>query len=112
MSPRRIGQRWLATIGLGTLAPLVLAQMTPPGGPGMHGHGHASPAAQECRKQADEKKLPAGDERHEFMHQCLEAKQNGSDAAKSAAARAKMGDPQSGHLRSDPPPAPASPPAG
>jgi hypothetical protein len=111
MSLRRTGLCWLASVALGAVAPLVFAQMGPPGGPGMHGHGHDNPAAQECRKQADEKKLPSGEERQKFVRQCVESKQGASDAAKSAAARAKMGDPQSGHLHSDPPPAPAAPPA-
>ena len=110
MSLRRIGLRWLASVVLGTVAPLVLAQMAPPGGQGMRAHGHDNPAAQECRKQADEKQLPAGEARHRFVRQCVDSKQGASDAAKSAAARAGMGDPQSGHLHSDRPPAPTAPP--
>jgi hypothetical protein len=109
MSRRRIGGRWLASFALGTVAPLVLAQIAPPGGAGMHGRGRDHPAWQDCSKQADERKLPAGDERRTFVRQCLESKRGASDAAKAAAARAKMGDPQSGHLHSDPPAA-ATPP--
>jgi len=110
MSLSRIGRRWLGSFVLGTVAPLVVAQMTPPGAAGAHGRGRDSPALQDCRRQADEQKLPAGDERQKFMHRCLETKHAGSDAAKSEAARAKMGDPQSGHLHSDPPPATPPPP--
>jgi hypothetical protein len=84
---RRIGLRWLARFGLGTGAPPVLAQVAPPGGAGMHGRGRDNPARQDCRKQADEQKLPAGDERQKFVRQCVESKPGGSDAAKAAAAR-------------------------
>jgi hypothetical protein len=110
MSLRNIGLRWLGSIALGTIAPLVFAQIGPAGGPGGHGHGHDNPAAQDCRKQAEAQKLPAGEERQRFVHQCLESKRSSSDAAKAAAARAKMSDPASGHLHSDPPAAPATPP--
>ncbi len=108
MSFRRIGRRWLASAALGTVAPLVLAQMA---APDAHGHLHDSRAAQECRKRVEEQKLPTAEERQKFMQQCVESKQPAADAAKSAAARARMGDPQSGQLHSDPPPAPATPPA-
>lgn len=105
MSLSRIGRRWLASFVLGTVAPLVLAQMTPPGGAGARGRGGGSPAWQACRRQADEKKVPDGDERRIFMRQCLE-----TEGAQSEAARAKTGDPQSGRLPSDPPAAaPAQP---
>ena len=107
MSLRSIGLRWLGSVALGTVAPLVLAQMGPAGG---HGHGHDNPAAQECSKQAKAQKVPAGDERQKFMRQCVESRRSSSDAAKAAAARAKMSDPQAGHLRSDPPPPPTTPP--
>ena len=110
MSLRSIGARWLASVALGTVAPLVLAQMGAPVGPGARGHAHDSPAAQECRKQAEAQKLPTAEERQKFVRQCVESKQGASDAAKSAAARARMGDPQSGHLHSDPPAAATTPP--
>ena len=103
MTVRTITVRLLASLALGTAAPVVLAQMYPPGGQGTHGHGHDSAAWQDCKKQADDKKLPSGDERKKFMHQCMESKHGSSDAAKSEAARSKMADPQSGHLHSDPP---------
>jgi hypothetical protein len=109
MELRKIGLRWLASVALGTVAPLVFAQMGPPGG-AMHEHGHNNPAWQDCKKQADDKKLAPGPERKQFMQQCLESKLGSSDAAKGEAARARMADPQSGHLHSDPPAAP--PPAG
>src|SRR3974377_376040 len=99
MSLRSIGLRWLCSIALGTIAPLVLAQIGPASGPGGHGHGHDSPAAQDCRKQAEAQKVPAGDELQKFMRQCVESRRSSSDAAKAAAARAKMSDPQAGHLR-------------
>jgi len=104
MSLQRIGIRWLASVVLGTVAPLVLAQMGPASA--SHGHRRDNPAVQDCRKEADAQKLPVGEGRRQFMHQCLASRADGSGAAKGAAARAKMGDPQSGHLRSDPPPAP------
>ena len=108
MALRSIGLRWLGSVALGTIAPLVLAQIGPAGGPG--GHGHANAAAKDCRKQAEAQKLPAGEERQASMHRCLESRSSASDAAKAAAARAKMSDPQSGHLHSDLPAAPATPP--
>ncbi len=104
MTLRKLGVRWVSTLLLGTVAPLVTAQITGTGGPGMHGQRNDDPASQACRKQADDQKLPRGEERQKFMRQCMESKRDSSDAAKSAAARAKMGDPQSGHLHSDPPP--------
>jgi hypothetical protein len=110
MSLRDVGLRWLGSVALGTIAPLVLAQIGPAEGPGGRGHGHDIPAAQDCRKQAEAQKLPAGEERQRFMHRCLDSKSSSSDAAKAAAARAKMSDPTSGHLHSDPPVAPATPP--
>jgi psiF repeat len=103
MSLGRIGRRWLATFALGTVAPLVLAQMTPPAGAGAHGPGRDGLAWQDCRKQADEQKLAAGDERRKFMRQCLEAKEAGSDARKPDVARSTSGDPLSGQPHSDPP---------
>ena len=109
MSLNRISRRWLASFVLGTVAPLVLAQMTPVGPMGASGRGHDNPAAQDCRKRADAAKVAAGDARQQFMRQCLDSKRGDSDAAKSEAARAKMGDPQSGHLHSDLPPAASSP---
>lgn len=109
MSLNRIGRRWLASLVLGTVAPLVLAQMTPPGAVGTSARGHDNPAWQDCRKRADAQKVATGDARQQFMRQCLESKRADSDAAKSEAARAKMGDPQSGHLHSDPPPVATSP---
>jgi psiF repeat len=110
MSLRDVGLRWLGSVVLGTIAPLVLAQMGPAGVPGGRGHGHDSPAAQDCRKQAEAQKLPAGEERQTFMRRCLESKSSSSDAAKAEAARAKMSDPASGHLHSEPPAAPTTPP--
>ena len=108
MKLQRMRRRWLASIALGTVAPLVLAQMGAPGGPGMRGQGRDA-AWQGCKQEADGQKLPPGPERQKFMRQCVESKRGSGDAAKSEAARAKMADPQSGHLHSDPPRAPATP---
>jgi hypothetical protein len=103
--------RALVGLALAALAPFAGAQMGTPGGQGMHGHPRDSAAWQDCKKQADDQKLAAGPERQKFMRQCIESKHSSSDAAKSEAARAKMSDPQSGHLHSDAPP-PTSPPQG
>jgi hypothetical protein len=112
MNTRKSISRWLVSVALGTVAPLVLAQITPGTG-GMHGHEswRNNPQFQECSKQADEKKLPRGEERKAFMKQCLQSKPGAAkDAAKSEELREKMREGQSGHLHSDPPPA-AAPPA-
>lgn len=76
-------RRVLATFVLGTVAPLVLAQVTPGAG-GQHGHGgmRDNPQWQECKKQADDKKLPHGDERKSFMEQCMKANGGGGDPSK------------------------------
>jgi hypothetical protein len=90
------------------VAGIVVAASTLPAlaqtsGAGMHGHDSAD--WQNCKKQADDRGLPQGLERQKLMHSCMQGKHGAADAEKSAAARAKMGDPQSGHLHSDPPPA-------
>ena len=109
--PSRVAARTLIGVVLAALAPFAVAQMGAPGGQGTHAHQRDNASRQDCKKQADDRKLPGGPERHKFMRQCIEAKHSASDAARSEAARAKMGDPQSGHLHSDPPP-PTSPPPG
>ena len=110
MTVRGIGRRWLVSIVLGTVAPIVFAQVAGPGGMHDHGRGRDGPEWQDCKKQADDKKIAAGPERRQFMRQCIEAKRGASDAAKGEAAREKMRDPSSGHLHSDPPPASSAPP--
>jgi len=106
-----VATRALAGIALAALAPFAVAQVIASGGQGMHGHQRDSAAWQDCKKQADDQKLAGGPERQKFMRQCIESKHSSSDAAKSEAARAKMSDPQSGHLHSDAPP-PTAPPQG
>ena len=113
MTTRRLGSRWLLTFALGTVAPLVLAQIMPGTGRTHEREGwRNSPQFQECSKQADEKKLSRGEERKAFMKQCLQTQPGGAmdkHSAKSEELRGKMREGQSGHLRSDPPPAAASP---
>jgi len=117
MNRRQLVARWLVTVALGTVAPLVIAQITPGEG-GMHERAgwRNNPQFQACSKQADEKKLPRGEERKAFMKQCLQSKPGAAkDSAKSAELQEKMREGQSGHLHSDPPPAaapPTSQPAG
>lgn len=110
MNARRLGRRWLATLALGTVAPLVLAQMQPGG---LHDRGEArnNPKFQLCSKQADAKQLPKGAERRSFMEQCLKDAGDAKDDAKSSDLREKMRAGQSGHLHSDPPPVPPAAPA-
>jgi hypothetical protein len=109
MNIRNLPSRWLVSVALGTVAPLVFAQITPGTG-GMHEGWRNNPQFQECSKQADEKKLPRGAERKAFMKQCLQSKSgNAKDSAKSEELREKMREGQSGHLHSDPPPAVAPP---
>jgi hypothetical protein len=73
MTPDIPVRRVLATFVLGTVAPLALAQVAP--GSGQHGHGgmRDNPQWQDCKKQADEKRLPHGDERKSFLEQCVKA---------------------------------------
>jgi hypothetical protein len=105
-------RRATLSFALGTIAPLVAAQVGQGGAMGGHGHRPDNPRWQACSKQADDKKLPRGPERKAFMQECLKAGRDGGDAARSDALREKMRDGQSGHLHSDPPvaPAPAAPP--
>lgn len=65
---------------LGAIAPLVLAQVAPGAG-GQHGHGgmHDNPQWRDCKRQADDKQLPHGDERKSFMEQCMKASSGGSN---------------------------------
>jgi hypothetical protein len=109
MALRRIGLRCLATAALGAVAPLALAQMGSSGVPGMRGHGRGDPALRDCRTQADERQLPAGEQRRKFIHQCVELERGGAAPAKGATAHATTRDPPSGHLHSDPPPALTTP---
>jgi hypothetical protein len=39
--------------------------------------------AQACRKQADDQKLPRGDARREFMHNCIKSAQTAPHPAAS-----------------------------
>ena len=109
MTTRKPGSRWFLACALGAVAPLVLAQIAP-GTSGMHEREarRNNPQFQECSKQADEKELARGAERQAFMKQCLQSKPGAGDSSKSEALREKMREGQSGHLHSDPPPAPAS----
>jgi hypothetical protein len=109
-----IAVQFLAGLALAGAAPTTLAQFGQPGG-GMRERMEArnNPQFQACKKQADDKNLPRGQQRKDFMQQCMKTAAKPSDAAKSEALREKMRDGQSGHLHSDPPasspPAPASP---
>lgn len=108
---RRLLKRALMSFVLGTVAPLVVAQVVPGIEIGSHGHRADSPQLQACRKQADDKKLPQGNERKAFMQQCLQANHGNGDGSKSEGLREKMREGQSGHLQSEPPAAPPPPPA-
>jgi hypothetical protein len=107
---RRLLKRALVSFALGTVAPLVVAQIVPGNEIGGHGHRGDSPQLQACRKQADDKKLPQGAERKAFMQQCMKASHDSSDGSKSEELREKMREGQSGHLHSEPPAAPPPPP--
>lgn len=112
MDVRKLGRRWLASVALGTVAPLVLAQIGP-GAAGPHDQGGRAEraAGQECRRQADERKLMSPQERRTFMRDCLAARRADPTAeAGGAALREKMRQGQSGHLHSEVP-QPAQPPA-
>jgi hypothetical protein len=110
-SIRTLLKRAAMSFALGTLAPLVVAQVGPGSGMGGHGRHADSPQLQACRKQADDKKLPQGAERKAFLQQCLKANHDNGDGAKSEGLREKMHEGQSGHLHSEPPVAPPPPPA-
>jgi hypothetical protein len=109
-SVRRLLQRALISFALGTIAPLVVAQVGPGNEMGGRGHRGDSPQSQACRKQADDKKLPQGAERKAFMQQCLKASHDSGDGSKSEGLREKMREGQSGHLHSEPPAAAPAPP--
>jgi hypothetical protein len=108
---RRLLKRALLSFALGTLAPLVVAQVGPGSGMGARGHRADNPQLLACRKQADDKKLPQGAERRAFMQQCLKANHDSGDGSKSEGLREKMREGQSGHLHSEPPAAPPPQPA-
>jgi hypothetical protein len=110
-SVRRLLKRALMSFALGTLAPLVVAQVGPGSEMGAHGHHAPSAQSQACRKQADDKRLPQGAERKAFVQQCLKANHDSGDGSKSEGLREKMREGQSGHLHSEPPAAPPPPPA-
>jgi hypothetical protein len=110
-SVRRLLKRALMSFALGTLAPLVVAQVGPGSGMGGRGHHADNPQLLACRKQADDKKLPQGAERRAFIQQCLKANHDSGDGSKSEGLREKMREGQSGHLHSEPPAAPPPPPA-
>ena len=110
-SVRRLVKRALMSLALGTLAPLVVAQVGPGSGMGAHGHHALSPQLQACRKQADDKRLPQGAERQAFLQQCLKANHDSGGGSKSEGLREKMREGQSGHLHSEPPAAPPPAPA-
>ena len=109
MNANRLGRRCLVTLALGTVAPLVLAQVLPGGGMHERGEARNNPRFQQCRKQADEKRLPNFPERRSFMEQCLKDAGNATDDAKGTDSRENVREGQNGHLHSDPPP--AQPPA-
>jgi len=109
MSPRRIGRRWLASFVLGTVAPLVFAQMTPPSDAGAHGRGGGIATRPDCREHADERRLPAVDPPKSRMRRCLGTNLAVQDAAGSTATDPRAGGPASAPLHGD---APAAAPPG
>jgi len=66
------------SITLGTVTPLVVAQVSPDDDTGGRGHRGDNPQWQACKKQADDKKLPRGPERKAFMQDCLKSSQDSS----------------------------------
>jgi len=64
------------TVGEIVFATVSVADDTPPPSqtpdePPPGGHHHNNPAWAACKQQADDKKLERGEERREFMKQCL-----------------------------------------
>ena len=74
MNVRKVLIRAMLSITLGTVAPLVVAQVGGGDETGAsRGHHADNPQWQACKKQADDKKLPRGPERKVFMRDCLKS---------------------------------------
>ena len=84
MSLRQIGRRWLVSFVLGTIAPLVVAQMMPSGAAGAGGRGRDAPVRWDCHEPADEQTPLAGGLRRTFNRQCIETRRAGTGEAPQA----------------------------
>jgi hypothetical protein len=76
MNVRKILTGAMMSVTLGTVAPLVVAQVGPGGEAGGRGHHVNGPQWQACKKQANDKQLPRGPERKAFMQNCLKSSQS------------------------------------
>jgi hypothetical protein len=76
------------TVGEIVFATVSVADDTPPSqtpdAPPPQGRHHNNPAWAACKQQADDKKLERGEERREFMKQCLNSSKNATPVAPPA----------------------------
>lgn len=84
MSLRQIGRRWLVSFVLGTVAPLVVAQMMPSRAAGAGDRGRDAPVRRDCHKPTAEQTPAAGDLRQAFNRRCIETRRAGTGDAPQA----------------------------